>query len=221
MLGELLSPWSPYTLLRNTKLLCLKKGCHTKKKNTQCWGFMKEISFQLILANKLFLIPKCWFQTTGLFLDTRVSTGRNRIESNMQEVLLNQMLPLNYRDVPWYRSVSTGRNKSKATSGKKKSENMSLGIIIFVPLEFRLSQRGAYSATPSSFTILAEYDLENQLLIDLLRLFRCRHKQLLFPNIIFVILKLMKLKNWNFVFSLSVAFKLQGLSAIFRAAAST
>ena len=72
---------------------------------------------------------------------------------------------------------------------------MSLEIIIFVPLEFRLSQRGAYSATPSSFTILAEYDLENQLLIDLLRLFRCRHKQLLFPNIIFVILKLMKLKN--------------------------
>ena len=182
---------------------------------------MKEISFQLILANKLFLIPKCWFQTTGLFLDTRVSTGRNRIESNMQEVLLNKMLPLNYRDVPWYRSVSTGRNKSKATSGKKKSENMSLEIIIFVPLEFRLSQRGAYSATPSSFTILAEYYLENQLLIDLLRLFRCRHKQLLFPNIIFVILKLMKLKNWNFVFSLSVAFKLQGLSAIFRAAAST
>ena len=137
---------------------------------------MKEISFQLILANKLFLIPKCWFQTTGLFLDTRVSTGRNRIESNMQEVLLNKMLPLNYRDVPWYRSVSTGRNKSKATSGKKKSENMSLGIIIFVPLEFRLSQRGANSATPSSFTILAEYDLENQVLIAFLRLFRFRHK---------------------------------------------
>ena len=154
MLGELLSPWSPYTLLRNIKLLCLKKGCHTKKKEKKR-GFMKKISFQLFHAKKLFLIPICWFQTTVLFLDKRVSTGQNRIKSNMQEVLLNKMLPLNYRDVPWYQSVSTGRNKSKATSEKKKSENMSLGIIIFVPLEFRLSQRGAYSATPSSSTILA------------------------------------------------------------------
>jgi hypothetical protein len=49
---------------------------------------------------------------------------------------------------------------------------------IFVPQEFRLSQRGANSATPSSFTILAEYDLEIQVFVDFLRLSRFRHKTL-------------------------------------------
>ena len=46
---------------------------------------------------------------------------------------------------------------------------------MIVPPEFRLSQREANSATRSSFTILAKYDLENQFLIDFLELSRCKH----------------------------------------------
>jgi hypothetical protein len=46
-----------------------------------------------------------------------------------------------------------GETELKATSGKKISKNMAIVNKIVVPLEFRLSQRGANSATTSSFII--------------------------------------------------------------------